>query len=191
MLQRATFAFVNHLLAAEGWARARLKPFAGQHARFELGPFAQTFAVAGDGSLNACGDAAPAAVTVRLPDDAPLRFLTDRASLFASARIEGAADFAEALGFVARNLRWDVEADLAGLVGDIAAHRIAAAGRLLRASGAAQAQRLGANFGEYLLDEERLLVRRAEAGAFAREIATLADQLARLELRAGKLPTPD
>ncbi|MBW7903689.1 MAG: hypothetical protein H3C26_19650 [Rhodocyclaceae bacterium] len=187
MLRRATFAFVNRLLAAEGWAQTRLKPFAGQRARFAFGPFAQTLVVAGDGSLAPCADDAAAAVTIRLPDDAPFRLLGDRASLFASAHVSGAADFAEALGFVVRNLRWDVEADLAGVVGDIAAHRMASAGRALLAAGGEQTQRLGANVGEYLIEEVHLLVRRDEAAAFARELAALGDALARLEGRLARL----
>ncbi|MBI2308283.1 MAG: hypothetical protein HYU78_13355 [Rhodocyclales bacterium] len=187
MLRRTAFNFLNHLLAAEGWALSRLKPFAGQHARFEFGPFGQSFAVAGDGSLAAGDDGHAAAVTIRLPDDAPLRFLTDRASLLASARISGSADFAEALGFVARNLRWDIEADLAAVVGDVPARRLAGAGRHLLSAGEAQARRLGANLGEYVVDEAGWVVRSAEAAAVAREIAALSEALGRLEVRVTKL----
>lgn len=190
MLQRAAFGFLNHLLAAEGWALSRLKPFAGQHARFELGPFGQSFVVAGDGSLAGGDDSVTAAVTIRLPEDAPLRLLTDRASLLASARISGSADFAEALGFVARNLRWDVEADLAAVVGDVAAHRLTAAGRRLAATGSTQARRLGANLAEFVVDEENLLVRSSEAAVLARDIAALRDGLARLETRVAQLTKP-
>ncbi|MDX9706593.1 MAG: hypothetical protein RBT86_03330 [Azospira sp.] len=187
MLRRPVFAFINRLLAAEGWAQARLKPFAGQRARLVFGPFAQTLAVAGDGSLAPCADDAAAAVTIRLPGDAPFRLLGDRDALFASAHVSGAADFSEALGFVVRNLRWDVEADLAGVVGDIAAHRMAAAGRALFAAGGERTQRLGANVGEYLVEEARLLVRRDEATGFGSELAALDDALARLEGRLARL----
>lgn len=62
-----------------------------------------------------------AAVSITLPADAPLRALTDRPALMASAQISGSAEFAECLGFIRRNLHWDVEADVSTLVGDIAA----------------------------------------------------------------------
>lgn len=187
ILQRAAFDFLNHLLSADGWAAARLKPFAGQHARFELGPWAQTFTVAGDGHLSAADPRAPVAVTVRLPDDAPLRWLRDRASVFASARIAGAADFAEALGFVARHLRWDAEADLARVIGDIPARRLAQVGQRLAAAGAEQAQRFGANLGEFIVDEERFVVRSDEARRFGSAVDALRDDLERLTQRVHQL----
>lgn len=187
MLRRAAFDFLNHLLQAEGWALARLKPFAGQHARFELGPLAQSFVVAGDGSLHACNESASAAVTVRLPDDAPLRLIKDQASLFGSARIAGSADFAEALGFVARNLRWDVEADLARAIGDIAAHRVVGSGRRVAAGLTDGLQRFAANLGEFAGEERAPVVATAESTAFRLDLARLSEEMARLEARIARL----
>lgn len=187
MLRRAAFDFLNHLLQAEGWALARLKPFAGQHARFELGPLAQSFVVAGDGSLHACSESASAAVTVRLPDDAPLRLLKDRASLFGSARIAGSADFAEALGFVARNLRWDIEADLARAIGDIAAHRVVGGGRRVAAGVADGLNRISANLGEFAAEERAPVIGTAEAATLRLGLASLSDEMARLEARIDRL----
>lgn len=187
MLRRAAFDFLNHLLRAEDWAQARLKPFAGLHARFELGPLAQSFVVAGDGRLLAGNESASAAVTVRLPDDTPLRLLKDRASLFGSARIAGSADFAEALGFVARNLRWDVEADLARAIGDIAAHRLVGGGRRLAAGVRDGLDRLGANVGEFALEERAPIVGTAEADALRLGLVSLTDELLRLEARIARL----
>lgn len=187
MIKRAAFAFINHLLGDEAWARARLRPFAGQRARFEIGTLALVCSVGGDGRLEPAAAEAAAEVCVRLPDDAPLRLLTDRAGLFAAARIEGAADFAEALGFVARHLRWDVEADLARVIGDVAAHRLATTGRDLATAQREAGQRMLANVGEYLGRESGATVRRTEAEAFAGEIGRLRDELARLEQRLARL----
>jgi hypothetical protein len=55
----------------------------------------------------------------RLPDDAPLIRADRSASLFSAATISGSADLAETLGFVFRNLRWDIEHDLSRVLGDI------------------------------------------------------------------------
>jgi len=187
MLDRLTLGFVNHLLAREAWALARLKPFAGRHLRVETGNFTRNFAVAGDGSFTPSGASTAPDVTIRLPDDAASRLFNARDTLFAAARISGAADFAETLGFVTRNLEWDVEADLAPVVGDIAAHRIVRTGKRLAASGGEQLQRLRDNLAEYLVYEARLVVRKEEAGARERELAALDATLTQLERRIAAL----
>jgi len=124
MLSRLLLGFANHLLAGEDWARNRLKPFAGQHACIGMGPFSIAMTIAGDGSLSAASGFVVPDVSIHLPDDAPVRLISDPGSVFSAARLSGKADFAEALGFVFRNLRWDPEADLAGLTGDIVARRV-------------------------------------------------------------------
>lgn len=195
MLTRGALAFFNHLLEGEGWARTRLKAFSGQHLRLELGPLRAQFSVAGDGLLQVCdlhGEArddahGEAAVTVRLPDDLPLRLLSGPAAIAQATRISGSADFAETLGFVARNLRWDAEADLARVVGDLAAHRIS---RQARASAQGQvdsARRLVSNFIEYATEEAGFLVRREALSTFSAELRLLGDDMARLEKRLANL----
>jgi len=188
MLRRAAFAFLNHLLHAEPWAATRLKPFAGQHARFELGALRASFVVAGDGSLVAAGDdGGDAAVVITLPGDAPFRLISDRKALLAGARITGTADFAEALGFVARNLRWDAEADLAKGIGDIAAHRLLAAGRQFKDGGRDRYRRLQANITESVGDGTTLVVARSEADALADELSRLLESVDRLAGRIDRL----
>ena len=90
MIARTALGFVNHLLQGEAWARARLKPFAGQAACLEAGPMALPFVIDGEGLFGARseGNLAPA-VTIRLPDDAPLRWFADRAAVFSAIRISG------------------------------------------------------------------------------------------------------
>lgn len=187
MLEQAALSFLNHLLAAESWALTRLKPFAGQHARFDMGPLSFGASVSGDGLLHACDSAPVPQVIIRLPDDTPFRFLIDRNGLFQSARISGAADFAEALGFIARNLRWDAEADLARIVGDAPAHRLVkeASASLLRKQ--ESTRRLATNFAEFLADEEGLVMRPLPLSSYCFEVDHLRDDLARLEKRIARL----
>lgn len=187
MLERAALSFLNHLLVEEGWALPRLKPFAGQHARFAVGPLSFAFVVAGDGSLQACAAASEPQVTITLPDDTPFRLLTNRDSILQSARIAGSADFAEALGFVARNLRWDTESDLARIVGDVPARRIILGTEAFLASKRTAAERLAANISEFLIDEEGLILRPAPLLNFCTEVDRLRDDLARLEMRVSRL----
>lgn len=187
MLERAALFFLNHLLVAEGWALTRLKPFSGQHARFDIGPMSFGFSVSADGSLHPADSSIDPEVAIRLPDDTPFRVLGDRSAIFQAARITGSADFAEALGFIARNLRWDAEADLARVIGDVPAHRFLreASASLSRKRDAVK--RLGANVSEFIVDEEALVVRPRLLASYCSDVDQLRDDLARLEKRIARL----
>ena len=187
MLVDATLGFVNHLLAGEDWARQRLQPFAGQTARCELGVLSQTLEITAAGLFSASDTKAPPNVSNRLPADAPLRALTDRPSLLAAAHVSGAAELAETLGFIVRNLRWDVESDLSSLVGDIAARRLFNAGKHVLKWQQAQARNLALNLTEYFSEEQPTIVARHDLMAFRAAVAEAQDELARLEKRVAFL----
>lgn len=179
--------FLNHLLVDEDWARDRLKAFAGQTARLELGALSLALEITADGLLTAARKDVAATVTIALPADAPLRALADRSSLFATAQISGSAELAETLRFLSRNLGWDVESDLAGLVGDIAARRLVEGGRRLAKWQVQQARNLGLNVAEYFTEENPLLARRQDIAAFCVEVAGLDEPLRLLEKRIASL----
>ena len=129
MLKFAALKVVNHLLAGESWARDRLKPYIGQTVCVHIGALKLPLEISPEGYFQTGNADSPAAVSITLPADAPLRALTDRPALMASGQISGSAEFAECLGFIRRNLHWDVEADVSTLVGDIAARRLVAGGK--------------------------------------------------------------
>ena len=187
MLLGTALTAINHLLAGEDWARQQLSPFAGQTARLEFGALALPLAISADGLFVAAGRDAAADVTITLPADAPLRALTDRESLFTAARLAGSAQLAENLGFVFRNLRWDVEADLSRVVGDIAAHRLVAGGKQLARWHQQQAKNLAANFAEYFTEESPSIARSSDVASFCAQVASLPDELSRLEARIAAL----
>lgn len=174
---------INHVLAASGWARARLQPFAGQGFRIEGGPWPIALEVIDDGLLAEAAPGSVPAVTISLGEGVIGDLLSDPQQAFASARLSGAANFAEALAFVFRNLRWDYEADLAAIVGDIPARRLAG----LVAAGLEQQRRalagLGANVAEYLTEEGSLVTPQRDVRAFAAAVDSLRDDVARLEKR--------
>jgi ubiquinone biosynthesis protein UbiJ len=178
---------LNHVLAGSHWARTRLQPFTGQVFRIDGGPCPIELVVAADGFLAEAAPESVASVTIALGDGLLGDLLSDPQRTFASARLSGAANFAETLAFVFRNLRWDYEADLAGIVGDIPARRLA---RLL-SSGLAQQRRalgnLGANVAEYLTEEGRVVAPRWEIVDFSAAVDTLRDDVARLEKRIAAL----
>lgn len=185
MLTALALRVLNHLLASEDWARQRLQPFAGQTAQISSGSLVLALVITPEGKFSA-GDKT-ATVSISLPADAPVRALTDRDGLMAAAQISGPADFAEALGFVFRNLRWDAEDDLSRLVGDIAARRMVSGGKQLIQWQREQAKNLAANLGEYFSEETRAIARRQEIVEFSAEVTRQNEVLGRLEARIAAL----
>ena len=187
MLQNLLCRTLDHLLAGSPWAGERLRPHAGACVRIEGGPLRLNLLIAASGSFIPARSQQTPDVTLTLPQDTPLRLLTERDSLFSAVRIAGGADLAEALGFVFRNLRWDAEEDLSHWVGDIAAHRLVrggqAVGRQLRES----VHRVVDNVTEYATLETGMLSRREDIAEFVSEVDRLRDQLARLEKRIERL----
>jgi ubiquinone biosynthesis protein UbiJ len=183
-------AAVNHLLARESWARERLAPYAGKTARLSCSPVTLMLMVQPDGYLAAIEerDAHQFDVTVSVPADALPAFLQGgQAAVMKHVKIEGDAEFATVIAKLAEHLRWEPEEDLARLVGDAPASRLAALAR----SASDHARRTGRNLldsvAEYLLDENPQLVRRAALEDFNAELARARDALARVEKRVERL----
>lgn len=185
--QKLLVGALGHLLARESWARERLRPHAGAVVRVDGGPLKLTLRIDEHGVLVTNEAASEADVTLSLPADAPLRLLLDRQSLFAGIRLAGSADIAEALAFVFRNLRWDVEEDLARVVGDIPARRLRMFGERLGREIHAGSRRLASNVAEFASEEAGILASMREVSNFVSDIDRLRDDLARLEKRLQRL----
>lgn len=185
---RSLLAAINHLLAPANWARERLAPFAGRHACVRAQPIECRFTVAADGFLQAADEHVEPAVTLSVPLAALPNFLGGNADkAMGTVRIEGNADFADALGFVFRNLRWDAEEDLARIFGDIVAHRLVDSANALRRSGERAWGAFGANLAEYLTEEQQTLVTRAALERHSDGLRQLRDDIARLGKRLDRL----
>lgn len=178
---------VNHLLGQASWAREKLAPFAGHAAQIQMPPFEAAFLINEDGYISMPEAEAALEVSISLPATTPLLALQGKDAVMRAARIEGSAEFAEALGFVIRNLRWDAEEDLSKLVGDIAAHRMVKGTRDFAAWQQQAAQNLAENFAEYFTEEQPLIARQADVAEFAADIDRLRDDVARLEKRLQRL----
>ena len=163
------FCFVlNRLLDRERWARERLARFAGQALELRLPllpPLRLQIAAAGRIEP---GGAEPSAVVTL-------------------AGISGSAPLAEELRYLARHLRPDVEEELSRVVGDVAAQRIGDGVRAIARWQRDAAARAGEALLDYVVDERRMLVRRAELAPFAADIARLGSVLADLEQRIARL----
>lgn len=195
MLLPIALKAINHVLKGEDWAVQRLRAFAGQSLRLELGRLEVPLQIGDSGLLVAqsASDSSVAlqpTVTITLPADAPARLLVDAASLGGRVRVSGSAELAESLNFIFKNLRWDAEHDLARVVGDIAARRLVDGGRQLARWQAAQLSNMASNVVDFFTTEQATLVQRSEMTEFAASVMATRAALAHLESRIAKLEQP-
>jgi ubiquinone biosynthesis accessory factor UbiJ len=130
---------VNHVISAEPAARERLRPHAGRTMRIELigwptllppiGPFA--FRVSPAGLIEWLAEASSLPPDLRVSIDAAnpaLAFTRVVAGERPAITVSGDAAFASDVDWLIDNLRWDVQDDLARVVGDAPARQLAKVG---------------------------------------------------------------
>lgn len=178
---------LNHLLQAETWARERLRHHAGAQVLVEAGLLNLNLRIDERGLLGLGEPSQPVEVSITLPADTPVRFMLDRDNLFSSVKIAGSVDIAESLAFVFRHLKWDVEADLATVVGDIPARRLALFGKQFGLRLQDGTRRLAENMVEFATEDSSLLAAQRDVNCFTKEVDHLRDDLARLEKRIARL----
>ncbi len=176
----------NHLIRSEPWAQKRLQAHAGACVQIDAGPLSFKLAIDADGLIGACQPETPSDVSLRLPPDALIKAVFEPDRLFSSVKLSGSADVAESLAFVLRNLRWDFEADLALVLGDIPAHRIARFVSDLLLQMQRSLQSIGENLSEYATEDSDFLPSVADVRAFNSEVDVLRNDLARLEKRIAR-----
>lgn len=189
-------ASINHLLAQEPWAQRILASHAGKVACFDGGAVKLSWQVSPDGLLQVPPADADENV-VNVPNvtirvnlaDLPL-IAQNRERAFSYVKIDGDADFANAISQVSQDLRWDAEHDLSKLVGDIAAVRLVSGGNALVAGLRSTHKKLTENLAEYFLEEQPMLVRPQAVSDFTNDVTRLRDDVERLAKRINKLKTP-
>jgi ubiquinone biosynthesis protein UbiJ len=180
---QAAVAVLNRMLGREAWAREKLAPFAGRVVRLEAPPFSLQWAVAEGGTLAASDDDGAPAVTIGLALSSLPFALLDPQAATKDVRLQGDAEFAQALSFVLQNLRPEPEEELSRFVGDAAAMRIVGLVRLSASHWRELAERMLENTANYIVTENPMVVGRDEVAAFVQEVAHLRDAVARLEKR--------
>jgi ubiquinone biosynthesis accessory factor UbiJ len=187
LLTTPAVATINHLLAQEAWARDALALHAGKQACIDTGQFALLLRVARDGMLEVGSAETPATVTIRLKlADLPL-IAQNRERAFSYVKIEGDAEFANAISALSRGLRWDAEHDLERIVGPLVARRLAQGVRETGAGVLGAGRRLAENVAEFLLEEQPVLVRPAAVDDFASDVVKLRDDVERSAKRVARL----
>lgn len=104
-----------------------------------------------------------------------------------SLSLTGDAEIASQFQQLLKLAQPDLEEELAGVVGDVAAHRIGEFARGLGRWGREARRTMGSNIREYLQEESRDTPSRYEVEQFSAAVNTLRDDVARIEARLNRL----
>lgn len=178
---------VNRVLRRNSWALEKLKSFAGDTVCFELPLASLAFTILGSGELSPAPPEAVPRVTIALTPGVLLRVLARDESVWNEIAVTGDTEFATSLNYVWRNLRWDIEEDLARVFGDIAAHRMIETGRTLDRWRVQSFDSVARSFAEYWTEEQPLIAHARDIEQFNRDVDRLRDDAARLEKRIERL----
>jgi ubiquinone biosynthesis protein UbiJ len=135
-VQRRVVLLINHVLMQEGEAQARLARQSGKSVHASWRSFSMRLAATPAGLFELVGDGGtPADLTLTLTETSP--FQLAQAALKGDkppVHIAGDVQFAAEINWLVENVRWDIEEDLARIVGDAPAHAVGeAARRVLKA----------------------------------------------------------
>lgn len=185
---KAFAATVNHLLAREPWARERLRHHVGASARLAMSAIDLRLRVGEDGYLAAAEPDHACDVGISVPPAALADFAGGgQAAVMRHVKIEGDAEFANTVSYLAQHLRWEVAEDLSKVIGDAAAHRVTETGKAAVAGARRTGGTLARSLADFLVEEHPMLVARPRLDAMRTEIGMLRDDLARLEKRIEKI----
>lgn len=198
MFAGSTFAFpvircFNRVLSDYPAARHRLRAHHGKVIAAQVGPVQTRMRITTEGEMELVGDsgAATSAPDADVSLTIPLSLLpglaTKEATALRQIEFTGDSELAATLSDIARNIEWDMEADLSRVVGDVAAHRIVDTAQRARAWQTDAGQRLTANVAEYLTEERRAFISTRELEDLAQQNEILRDDLARLDARLIKI----
>lgn len=137
-VQHRAVLFLNHVLQQEPEAMARLARQKGRVALVQWRHFTLRLLFTSAGLLDRAPDGSMPDLTLTVTDDSPFTLM--QAALRnekPAVRIEGDVQLAAEINWLADNLRWDIEEDLARVIGDVPAHNLL---RLLRRAGGALRQ---------------------------------------------------
>ncbi len=108
-----------------------------------------------------------------------------------SLELIGDAEVAQAFQKLLGYGKPDIEEELSGVIGDVAAHRLGEVARSVSSWGREAGATLRQNITEFLQEERRDVPSRYEVEAFTRKIDELRDDVARVEARLNHLEHED
>ena len=184
---RPVTAALNRLLRETPLAMERLRKHAGRTVRFDVGPLPIAWTIQPDGSVASADPRGVRDLAVRISPFALPRLAAGDDAAWREAHIEGDAELAQEVSFLASHLRWDPEEALSRVVGDIAAERVAGVVRGGARWGREAAGRTAAAAMEYWTEEAPLVASRVKVEDFVRGVDALRDDVERLEKRVAAL----
>ena len=178
---------INHLIEREPQARSRLRMHAGKQVMLRAPSVRVMLAVAQDGAFQvheADAHDQPPALCLDVDASAMLAAKMRGQPLgLTGVHITGDAEFAQTMSWLMANLRWDAEDDLAGLIGDVGAHRVARAARGLMGEVQRLRHQLEGDARDWVAESPRALVGRGEFTTCSAQVAQLRDAVARMDKR--------
>ena len=133
--QQRLVLFLNHVLMEEPQAQDRLRRQKGSVVQMKFGVFVMNLLVTPAGLIDRAPANAKPDLVLSVPLEAPGTVLQAIAGgKPPPVTIEGNVQLAAEVGWLADNLRWDVEQDLSRIIGDAPAHALASAGSRLLAA---------------------------------------------------------
>ena len=130
--QQRIVLFLNHVLMQEKQATDRLQRQKGRVVQIKMGLFVIDLIVTPAGLVDRAPALAKPDLQLSVAMDSPKTIVQSvLAGKPPPVTIEGDVQLAAELGWLAENLRWDVEEDLSRLIGDAPAHALAGAARRL------------------------------------------------------------
>jgi len=186
--------FINRVLSDYSLARERLASHAQARVDVSLGVLTIAIRITSDGAVEPVGEGAtqPATVAFRIPVASLPRLLKKDESAYREIAFTGDSELAHTLSHIARNVEWDIGADLSQLLGggtlaDIVSQRLTSGAKSLSALRDEMGQRFTENMAEYLVHERQAFVTEDALEILARDNETLRDDVARLEARVAQL----
>ncbi len=128
--QHRLVLFLNHVLMQEKQAQDRLVRQKGRVVHLQWGVFSLDLLITPAGLVDRASPSVTPDLRLVVEGDSPLSAVQ---SLLSGQRppvtIEGDVQLAADIGWLAENLRWDVEEDLSRVIGDVPAHALGDFGR--------------------------------------------------------------
>lgn len=187
---RPVTAALNHVLRSTPVAMERLRPYAGRTAAFHVGLLTFAWTVQTTGEVTAAVPGATRDLDVRISPFLLPRLALQEEAAFREIEMQGDAELAQEVSFLARHLKWDAEEDLSKVVGDVAAHRAAGAAQATAHWASEAVKRTAAGAAEYWTEERPLIASRVKVEDFVRGVSELRDAVERLEKRLARLEEP-
>jgi ubiquinone biosynthesis protein UbiJ len=124
--QQKLVLFLNHVLMQEKEAQNRLLRKKGSVVHVRWGVFALDLLITPAGLLDRAAPGAKPDLLLAVAAESPAVVVQSvLAGKAPPVKIEGDVQLAAELGWLADNLRWDVEEDLSRIIGDVPAHTLA------------------------------------------------------------------